>query len=73
MASVQDLSRGVFALFFAWKVSQTFSIETKRKYTSYQRDTPTFISITGARALTIVNSVFSVMARLIVEMLLICL
>jgi len=31
--------------------------------------TPTFISITGARALTIVPSVFSIMAGLIVEIL----
>ena len=32
--------------------------------------TPTFISITGEHALTIVPSIFSIMAGLIVEMLL---
>jgi len=32
-------------------------------------DTPTFISITGVHALTIVHSVFSIMAGLVVEIL----
>ena len=41
----------------------------KRNDTPCQGDTPTFISITGVRTLTIVYSVFSVMAGLIVKML----
>jgi len=36
--------------------------------TPCQGNTPTFMSITGGRALTIVHSVFSVMAGLVVEM-----
>ena len=62
----------LFALFFAWNVSQTFEeLEAKQSVMIHlvHGDTPTFISITGTCALTIVHSVFSVMAGLIVEML----
>jgi len=41
----------------------------KHNDTPCSGDTPTFISITGASALMIVHSVFSVMAGLVEEML----
>jgi len=41
----------------------------KRNDTQCQGDMPTFISITGACALTIMHSVFSIMAGLVVEIL----
>ena len=59
-------------LFLAWNVSQTFKeLEAKRSVMIHHvyGNIPTFISITGACALTIVHSVFSVMAGLIVEVL----
>jgi len=58
--------------FFAWNVSQTFEeLKVKQSIMIHHvyGDTPIFISITGACALIIVHSVFSVMAGLIVEML----
>ena len=54
----------LLALFFAWNGSQTFE-----KLEADKGDTPTFILITGVCALTIVHSIFSVMAGLVVEML----
>ena len=44
-------------------------LEVKRSVMIHHGLTPTFISITGEHAFTIVHSVFSVMAGLIVEML----
>ena len=62
------LAGALVTLFFAWNGSQMFeNLEAKRS--TMLGDTPTFISITEARALMIVPSVFSVMAGLIVEML----
>ena len=58
--------------FFAWNVSQTFEeLKVKQSIMIHcvYGDAPIFISRTGACTLTIVHSVFSVMAGLIVEML----
>ena len=44
-------------------------LEAKQSVMIQATSTPTFISITGAHTLTIVPSIFSVMARLIVEIL----
>ena len=52
-----------------WNSSQTFEELEAKQYTVCGKVTPTFISITVVRALTIVHSVFSVMAGLVVEML----
>jgi len=75
---VQCKQGALLALFFAWNVSQAFKhLEVKQSIMIYHvyGDTPTFISITGACALTMVHFVFSVMAGLIVEMvfMLLCL
>ena len=62
----------LFALFFAWNISQMFEeLEVKRSIMIHRvyGNTPTFISITGACALTILHFVFPVMAGLIVEIL----
>ena len=52
------------------KRNDTPSLAHSSNDTLCKGNTPTFISITGACALTIVHSVFSVMAGLIVGMLL---
>ena len=61
----------LLTLLFAWNGSQTFEgLEAKQSVMIHcVKVTPTFISITGAHILTIVHSVISVMAILIVEML----
>ena len=66
------LAGALVMLFFAWNGSQIFEdLEAKRSVMiHYVKATHpcTFISITGACALTIMPSVLSVMAGLIVEM-----
>ena len=52
----------------AWNISQTSFEELEAKWYTVLRWHTHFVSITGACALTIVHSVFSVMAGLIVEM-----
>ena len=63
------LAGALVTLFFAWNGSQTFEDLEAKRSVMIHHDTPTFISITGALALMIVPSVFSIMAGLIVEML----
>jgi len=67
------LAGALVTLFFAWNGSQLFEdLEVKRSVMMYRvkaTGTPTFISITGVRALTIMPSIFSIMAGLIVEIL----
>ena len=60
------LAGALLTLFFAWNGSQTFE-ELEAKQSVMIGTTPIFISITGARALTIVHSIFSMMAGLVVE------
>ena len=65
-------AEALLALFFAWNASQMFEeLEAKGSVMIHHvyGDTPTFISVTGACTLTIVHSIFSVVAGLIVEML----
>ena len=56
----------LLTLFFAWNVSQTFDeLEVKRSI-NLAKATP---SITGVCTLTILHSIFSVMAGLIIKIL----
>ena len=62
----------LLALFFALNVSQMFEeLETNQSIMIHcvKVTHPLFISVTGACALTIMHSIFSIMAGLIVEML----
>ena len=59
-------------LFLAWNGSQTFrELQAKQRVLIHcvKETYPLFISITRAHTSTIVHSIFSVMAGLIVEML----
>jgi len=72
------LAGALVMLFFAWNGSQRFEdLEAKRSVIIHCVKaqciiTPTFILITGACAFTIVSSISSVMAGLIVDMLSCC-
>ena len=61
---------GRLTLFFAWNGSQMFEeLEVKRSIMIHHVKRTHSLFITGVRALTIVHSVFSVVAGLVVEML----
>ena len=59
----------ILTLFFAWNGSKTFEELGSVLIHRVKATHPLFLPITGVRTLTIVNSVFFVMAGLFVEML----
>ena len=63
-------SRALLTLFLSWNIAQSVQGARSELKRSGSSDTPTFKSIIGVHALMIDYSVLSVMARLIVEVLL---
>ena len=70
---VSTVLAGAFLmLFFAWNVAERVwraRSETKHNDTPWSSDTPTFKSINGVHTLMVERSIFSTMARLIVQIL----